>query len=40
MIAYAGALRLARGERDSQSPSVRARWPITELAPPFDGEVA
>ena len=40
MIAYAGALRLARGERDSESPSVRARWPITELVPPVDGEAA
>lgn len=38
MIAYAGALRLARGERDSKSPSVRARWPITELVPPINGE--
>ena len=27
MIAFAGALRLARGERDSELPSVRARWP-------------
>ena len=40
MIAYAGALRLARGERDPESPSVRARWPITELVPPVNGEAA
>jgi N6-L-threonylcarbamoyladenine synthase len=40
MIAFAGALRLARGERDSELPSVRARWPITELTPPVDGEAA
>ena len=38
MIAYAGALRLASGERDSELPSVRARWPITELAPPVSGD--
>ena len=40
MIAYAGALRLAQGECDSELPSVRARWPITELAPPVDDEAA
>jgi N6-L-threonylcarbamoyladenine synthase len=40
MIAYAGALRLAQGECDSELPSVRARWPITELVPPVDGEAA
>jgi N6-L-threonylcarbamoyladenine synthase len=40
MIAYAGALRLSQGEYDSDLPSVRARWPITELAPPFNGGVA
>lgn len=34
MIAYAGALRLIAGECDSDAPEVRARWPITELAPP------
>lgn len=34
MIAYAGALRLIAGESDSDTPEVRARWPITELAPP------
>ena len=38
MIAYVGALRLTRGERDAEFPSVRARWPIAELAPPVDGE--
>jgi N6-L-threonylcarbamoyladenine synthase len=40
MIAYAGALRLSQGEHDSDLPSVRARWPITELAPPINGGVA
>jgi N6-L-threonylcarbamoyladenine synthase len=32
MIAYAGALRLAAGERSEHD--VRARWPMSELAPP------
>jgi N6-L-threonylcarbamoyladenine synthase len=34
MIAFAGALRLSQGQRDPDLPSVRARWPITELTPP------
>lgn len=34
MIAFAGALRLSVGEQDADAPEVRARWPITELAPP------
>lgn len=34
MIAFAGALRLVAGERqDSLGISVRARWPLMELAP-------
>ena len=33
MIAYAGALRLAAGERqEGLGVSVRARWPLSELA--------
>ena len=31
MIAYAGACRLAAGERDGEAPQVRARWPMQEL---------
>lgn len=34
MIAYAGALRLAAGERDGADAEVRARWPMTELSAP------
>lgn len=34
MIAYAGALRLAAGERDCADAEVRARWPMTELSAP------
>ena len=34
MIAYAGALRLAAGQRDPVDAEVRARWPMTELSPP------
>ena len=34
MIAYAGALRLAAGERDKPDAEVRARWPMTELSAP------
>lgn len=34
MIAYAGALRMAAGERDSADAEVRARWPMTELTAP------
>ena len=33
MIALAGALRLAKGEQDSQPPAnLRPRWPLTELS--------
>ena len=31
MIAYAGALRLAAGERDDLAIATRARWPMDEL---------
>jgi len=34
MIAYAGALRFAAGQRDPVDAEVRARWPMTELSPP------
>lgn len=34
MIAHAGALRLAAGERDAADAEVRARWPMTELSAP------
>jgi N6-L-threonylcarbamoyladenine synthase len=34
MIAYAGAERLADGEREDLGVRVRARWPLGELAPP------
>ena len=34
MIAYAGALRLAAGQRDPADAEVRARWPMAELSPP------
>jgi len=33
MIAYAGAQRLAAGQRDGLDLQVRPRWPMTELAP-------
>lgn len=33
MIAYAGACRLAAGQRDSGDVPVRPRWPMTELPP-------
>lgn len=36
MIAYAGALRLAAGERSGLPIAVRPRWPLAELAP-LDG---
>ncbi len=35
MIAYAGALRLLAGERDSLAIDTRARWPMADLRPPF-----
>ncbi len=34
MIALLGELRLAAGERDDLAIRARARWPMTELAPP------
>ena len=34
MIALLGCLRLAAGEHDDLAIRVRARWPISELAPP------
>ena len=34
MIAYAGALRLAAGQRDPDEAEVRPRWPMTLLHPP------
>jgi N6-L-threonylcarbamoyladenine synthase len=34
MVAHAGALRLAAGERDGWDRSAVARWPLEELAPP------
>ncbi|MEM6774759.1 MAG: tRNA (adenosine(37)-N6)-threonylcarbamoyltransferase complex transferase subunit TsaD [Pseudomonadota bacterium] len=36
MSAFAGAQRLAAGQRDSGEVQVRPRWPMTEL-PPIDG---
>jgi N6-L-threonylcarbamoyladenine synthase len=33
MIAYAGCLRLAAGQRDAEPMRTRARWPISELRP-------
>ncbi len=34
MIAYAGAYRLAAGEREKENVTVRPRWPMTELTEP------
>jgi N6-L-threonylcarbamoyladenine synthase len=34
MIAYAGAMRLLAGERTPRRVGARARWPLTDLAPP------
>ena len=34
MIALAGGLRLAAGERTGPAIRARARWPLDELAPP------
>jgi len=34
MIAYAGACRLAAGEKSPRRIGARPRWPLTELAPP------
>ena len=33
MIAYAGAQRLAAGQRDTSDTKVRPRWPMEELSP-------
>ena len=33
MIAYAGAQRLAAGQRDGREVPIRPRWPISELPP-------
>lgn len=33
MIAYAGACRLAAGQRDEHEPPLRPRWPLSELPP-------
>ncbi len=37
MIALLGHLRLAAGQRDDLAIRARARWPMTELAPPTAG---
>jgi N6-L-threonylcarbamoyladenine synthase len=37
MIAFAGADRLARGERDGPDLAVRARWPLDQSAAPMLG---
>ncbi len=34
MIAYAGCLRLAAGQKDTGTFGVRPRWPLNELSPP------
>ncbi len=34
MIAYAGFLRLSRGQREDLAIEPRARWPLSELTPP------
>jgi N6-L-threonylcarbamoyladenine synthase len=34
MVAHAGCLRLMAGERTGLAVETRARWPITDLAPP------
>lgn len=34
MIAYAGAQRLARGERDDSTIRATPRWPLADLTPP------
>lgn len=35
MIAWAGALRFAQGQRDGLHEKARARWPLDELTPPI-----
>ena len=37
MIAWAGAERLAMGQRDGLDVSARARWPLDETAEPVIG---
>jgi N6-L-threonylcarbamoyladenine synthase len=37
MIAYAGCLRLLRGEREPLAVAIRARWPMTEMQVPEAG---
>ncbi len=39
MVAFAGHVRLAAGEREPLHIETRARWPITELGP-IDGVAA
>ncbi len=34
MIAYAGCLRLAKGQTDGGAFGIRPRWPLSELTPP------
>jgi len=34
MIAFAGSLRLAAGEREDNAVRIRPRWPLDELEPP------
>jgi N6-L-threonylcarbamoyladenine synthase len=40
MIAYAGCLRLLQGDREPLAVAIRARWPLTELAPPTPAAAA
>jgi N6-L-threonylcarbamoyladenine synthase len=42
MIAFAGALRLAAGERGPEAPAVRIRprWPMVDLRPPAQAPAA
>jgi N6-L-threonylcarbamoyladenine synthase len=37
MIAWAGAMRLARGLTDDMGAPARARWPLDTAAPPALG---
>jgi len=32
MIAYAGAMRLAAGERQGEGFDIKPRWPISDIA--------
>jgi N6-L-threonylcarbamoyladenine synthase len=38
MVAHAGCLRLQGGDRTELAITARARWPITELAPPVGAD--